>query len=78
MTKQIQIPEDLFYDLILYHLHGMSEYGERVQKGLEEKYEAWYRRRLYTQSKTAETEEEREQARQQYLDEKGILPDWRW
>lgn len=35
-------------------------------------------RELYTKSKTAPTEEEREKARQAYLDRRGILADFRW
>lgn len=32
----------------------------------------------YTKSKTASTEEEREEARQDYLDAVGMHPDFRW
>ena len=35
-------------------------------------------RESYTKSKTAPTEEEREKARQEYLDRRGILADFRW
>ena len=35
-------------------------------------------RELYTKSKTAPTEEEREQARQEYLDRRGIQASFRW
>lgn len=35
-------------------------------------------RELYTKSKTAPTEEEREKARQEYLDTRGIQADFRW
>ena len=49
-----------------------------IQKGLEQKYEAMMRRELYTKSKTAETEAEREEARKAYLDKVGIHRDFRW
>ena len=39
-----------------------------IKKGLEEKMEAMVRRDLYTKYKTAPTEEEREKARQEYLE----------
>ena len=35
-------------------------------------------RELYTKSKTAPSEEEREKARQEYLDRRGIQADFRW
>ena len=55
-----------------------AELKKAITKGIDEKAEAMYRRWLYTQSKTADTEAEREKARQKYLDEVGILPDFRW
>ncbi len=33
---------------------------------------------LYAKYKTAPTAEEREQARQAYLDKRGVFPDFRW
>lgn len=39
---------------------------------------AMVERELYTKSKTAQTEEEREKARQEYLDKRGIQKDFRW
>ena len=49
-----------------------------IKKGLEEKMEAMVRRDLYTKYKTAPTEEEREKARQEYLDKCGIPESFRW
>ena len=84
MGKSIQIPEELF--TILYkcfvinledkcdHCAGCAE----VRRLLDEKGDRIYRRSLYTQSKTAATPAERETARQKYLDERGILPDFRY
>ena len=43
-----------------------------IKKGLEEKMEAMVRRDLYTKYKTAPTEEEREKARQEYLEKDGM------
>lgn len=39
---------------------------------------AMVERELYTRSKTALTEEEREKARQEYLDRRRIPEDFRW
>ena len=36
------------------------------------------KREKYTKSKTASTEEEREKARQEYLDIVGMHPSFRW
>ena len=33
---------------------------------------------LYEKYKTAPSEEEREKARQEYLDRRGVHPDFRW
>ena len=35
-------------------------------------------RQLYSRYKTAPTEEEREQARQEYLDRRGVPQNYRW
>ena len=49
-----------------------------IKKGLEEKTEAMVRRDLYTKYKTAPTEEEREKARQEYLEKVGMHRSFRW
>ncbi len=76
--KNICIPENLFYDLVLYHLCDMDGPSERIQKGLNDKMEAILRHEHYTQYKTAPDEKTREEARQKYLERAGILPDFRW
>lgn len=76
--KQIQISESLFVDLIKYHQFGMEEYAQVIQKGLEAKLDALASHDLYTKSKTAPTPEEREAARQAYLDKRGIRKENRW
>ena len=45
---------------------------------MEDKLEAMIRRDSYTKYKTAPTEEEREKARQEYLDKVGMHRDFRW
>ena len=49
-----------------------------IKKGLEEKLEAMVRRDLYTKYKTAPTEEEREKARQEYMEKVGMHWSFRW
>ena len=57
--KNVQIPEQLFFTLLKYHLLDMDEVLPEIKKGLEEKMEAMLKRELYTKYKTALTEEER-------------------
>lgn len=76
--KNIQIPQELFMKLLRYHLLDDDNCAADVKKGLEQKMNIMVERELYTKSKTALTEEEREKARQEYLDRRGILADFRW
>lgn len=78
ILKMIQIPESLFVEIMKYHVLGIEECLPGIKIGLEQKYEAMMRRELYTKSKTAETEEEREEARKAYLDKVGMHQDFRW
>lgn len=76
--KMVQIPESLFMALMKYHMLEMEEYLPEIKSGLEGKLEAMVKRELYTKSKTAETEAEREEARKKYLDKVGMHRDFRW
>ena len=76
--KMVQIPESLFIALMKYHMLGMEDCLPEIKSGLEEKLEAMVKRELYTKSKTAETEAEREEARKKYLDKVGMHRDFRW
>lgn len=76
--KNIQIPQELFMKLLRYHLLDDDSCTEDVKKGLEQKMNTMVERELYTKSKNAPTEEEREKARQEYLDTRGIQADFRW
>ena len=49
-----------------------------IQKELEQKLDALVARELYTKYKTAPTEEEKEKARQEYLNKKGVHSSFRW
>ena len=80
----IQIPESLFYDILRYYLIASKgaevpeELDKRVFNGLSDKVQKIADRELYTIYKTAPTEEEKEKARQEYLDRKGIPENFRW
>lgn len=80
----IQIPESLFYDILRYYLIASKgeevpeELDKRVFNGLSDKVQKIADRELYTLYKTAPTEEEKEKARQEYLDRKGISESFRW
>ena len=76
--KQVQISEDLFLSLIKYHILEHYNEEEKIVKELKEKYNKIANRKLYTKYKTALTEEEKEKARQEYLNRKGIHSSFRW
>ena len=78
ILKMVQITENLFVELMKYHVLGIEDSLPKIKTGLEQKYEAMMRRELYTKSKTAETEAEREEARKAYLDKVGMHRDFRW
>ena len=54
----------------------VPKYG--ILQEIKEKYDSIVNRKLYTKYKTAPTEEEKEKARQEYLNKKGIHSDFRW
>ena len=58
--KNVQIPFTLFRQLVSYHLLDDYSCSDEICKGLKEKMDHLVNRQLYTQSKTAATEEERE------------------
>ena len=76
--KQVQIPQELFVQLLHYHLMEDDSNANEIRIGLEKKLDALVLRELYGKSKTALTEEEREKARQEYLDRRGIPNSFRW
>ena len=80
MKKQSSIPEELFLSLTKLVLLEVSdpELLAHCQQGIREKFDAMARHDLYTQYKTAASPEEREKARQAYLNSKGIPAAFRW
>ena len=76
--KNIQISYDLFMKLLKYHCFGIYEFEDDIKRELENKLNSVLKRKYYTDYKTASSEEEREKARQKYLDEIGMHKDFRW
>ena len=76
--RNVQISYDLFKALLMFLLVQEYDYEEDIKKGLQEKLDALVRRELYSKSKTALTAEEREKARIEYLDIKGVPESFRW
>lgn len=76
--KNVQISYDLFRELLLYHLACDDSGVDEICQGLERKLDAMVRHELYAKYKTAPTEEEREKARKEYLDRRGVPESFRW
>lgn len=78
-TLNVSLTYPQFFELLLY-CSDHSEEPELYQLGkiLNDKLDRMVIRELYTKSKTAPTDEEKEQARREYLDRKGIPDSFRW
>lgn len=76
--KNVQISQELFIALMRYFLQEQEELYPEIKKGLEKKLDALVMRELYTKYKTAPSEEEREKARREYLDKRGVPESFRW
>ena len=76
--KQIQIPEQLFMELVKFHLLDMEENLPSIKQGLEMKLDALVMRDLYSKYKTAPTAEKREQERKEYLDRREVSEKFGW
>ena len=76
--KNVQISQELFIALMRYFLLEQEELYLEIKKGLEKKLDALVMRELYTKYKTAPNEEEREKARREYLDKRGVSESFRW
>lgn len=78
MAKNVMISEDLFLKIVKHHVCGLRGFEADIEKGLYEKLNAMEKRHLYTQSKTAATEEERERNRIEYIDAVGMRESFRY
>ena len=84
--KKIQITQDLFVKMIKYFYGDEFEVGDdelfelyhEIKKGIDRKLDAISRRSYYTEYKTADNDEAKEQARQKYLDAVGMHRDFRY
>ena len=77
-NRNVQIPYELFFQLLQYFLMENYESEETIRQGLERKLDTMVNRELYSKYKTAPTEEEREKSRQEYLVRRGIPDSFRW
>ena len=77
-NRNVQIPYELFFQLLQYFLMENYENEEIIRQGLERKLDTMVNRELYSKYKTAPTEGEREKSRQEYLDRRGIPENFRW
>ena len=76
--KNVQIPYELFFQLMKYHLMEDESCEADIRRGMEKKLDTLVMHELYTKSKMEVTEEEREKARKEYLDRRGVLDSFRW
>lgn len=76
--KNVQISEELFVAIMRYFMLEQVELLPQIKQGLEKKLDAMVMRELYTKYKTAPTEEEKERARKEYLDRRGVPESFRW
>lgn len=76
--RQIKISEELFIRLVKYHLLEVETDKNEIEKELQKKLDSMIIRELYTEYKTASSEELKEKARQEYLDKRGVLDSFRW
>ena len=84
--KKIQITQYLFVKMIKYFYGDefeldddeLGELYRGINMGIDQKLDAISRRSYYTEYKTADTDEAKEQARQKYLDAVGMHKDFRY
>ena len=83
MKKNIQISYELFLNIAKYFTiqeneQYKKELEEIIVREINEKLDKLVLHELYTKSKQAPTIEEKEQARQEYLNKKGIHKDFQY
>lgn len=76
--RNVQISQELFMQLIRFHLMEDESCEKEINQELEKKLDRMVMRDLFGKSKTAPTVEEREQARKEYLDRRGVPESFRW
>ena len=84
--KKIQITQDLFVKILKYFYNEefelvddeLFELYHEIKSGIDKKLDAISRRGYYTEYKTTDSDELKEQARQKYLDAVGMHKDFRY
>ena len=76
--KNVQISQELFMQLLRFHLVEDESCEKEIKQELEKKLDRMVLRDLFGKSKTVPTKEEREQARKEYLDRRGVPESFRW
>lgn len=84
--KKIQITQDLFVKILKYFYSEefeldddeLCELYHEIKSGIDKKLDAISKRSYYTEYKTADTDEAKEQARQKYLDAVGMHKDFKY
>ena len=74
----MQISQEVFMQLLRFHLMEDVDCETKIKRELEKKLDKMVMRDLYGKFKTAPTEEERELARKEYLDRRGVPESFRW
>ena len=82
--KKIQIEQNLFVQMVKYFYSDELELGvdleeleREIKFDIRKKLDKISMRGYYTAYKTAPTEQEREEARKKYLDERGVPESFR-
>lgn len=85
MGRNLQIPLELWDELCRFHLQydqleewEIEELWQSIAHRIQLKQDAMNRREAYTQYKSGATPEDREAARQDYLDQRGVPGSYRW
>ena len=84
--KKVQITQELFVKMLKYFYsdeleiddYELNELYYDIKNGIDKKMDAISRRSYYTEYKTADSDESKEQARQKYLDAVGMHEDFRY
>ena len=76
--KSVNISVVLFFYLYDYFVYGDVSKHDEITVRLKEKMNRMQLRKLYSDSKTAETEAKRVVARKEYLDRVGVPEDFRY
>lgn len=78
--KNVQIPIEMFLRVCRYfYLEDQDpELKKAIRIDCEHKLDALMRHQLYTDYKTAESDDDREKARQKYLEAVGIQEGFKW